>query len=103
MQNFIRIGETLDYKAPEDVKGGSIVVVGDIIGIPPADIAKDTVGTLYTEKVYALPKDNSVIEQGQRVYVDAGKITGTVNALSAGIAWESAAANAATVQVKINI
>lgn len=107
MQNFKRKGETINNWRNDtgaDVKGGRLVVVGDVVGVAASDITNGAPGVLAMEGVFELLKDNALIKQGQRVYVGAGGlVTATAGADPAGVAWADAAAASATVLVKINI
>lgn len=107
MQNFKRKGETINNwrnATGADVRGGQLVAVGDAVGVAATDITQGAPGVLAMEGVFELPKAAGVINQGQRVYLDASKeVTATVSSTTVGLAWEAAAAGARTALVKINV
>jgi predicted RecA/RadA family phage recombinase len=62
------------------VASGSVVVMGDMIGVAVADIAAGAEGVVEIDGVHVLPAvNNAAIAQGDQVYWDAsaGKITET--------------------------
>ncbi|MDL2306634.1 DUF2190 family protein [Desulfovibrio sp. OttesenSCG-928-C06] len=104
MQNKINDGKRIKYACPDAVKGGDIVVIGEMVGVASADYAANELGVYHPEGVFELAKDAAAIAVGKRVYLGVdGKITAEVGDLPAGIAWMDAAAGATTVEVKINV
>lgn len=106
MKNFIQDGNTINYTvAGTPVKGGELRMVGDVAAVAVTDGAVGETIAMHVTGVYELPKGAGAITQGAAVYADAGG-TGIVTTAEgnkfAGYAWEEAAAEAATVLVKIN-
>ena len=106
MKNFIQDGNTINYTvAGTPVKGGELRMVGDVAAVAVTDGAVGETIAMHVTGVYELPKGTGAITQGAAVYADAGG-TGIVATAEgnkfAGYAWEEAAAEAATVLVKIN-
>lgn len=92
------------------VASGDVVDLGGMIGVAAGDIADGAQGTLFTEEVWTLPKDDTIaITQGAQLYLTpAGLITtaaddgaGT-NYTPAGKAFAAAALADTTAAVKIN-
>jgi len=88
-----------------DVSEGDVVVIGLLVGVADADIAKAAEGTVTISGLATIPKDDSVaISQGDAVYWNA--TTGEANKTAednyyAGIAVEGALLAATTVKVKL--
>lgn len=124
---FRRQGENLDYVCTEDVVRGDVIVINDVIGIAATSATTGDLIAVYMEGVFALPKGEEELKQGQKVYYDktTKKITATAptdteaateslaegqesvalaadDKVLAGIVWEDAAASAGKVFVKIN-
>lgn len=71
---FIHDGSALDYTPAEDVAAGTIVIIGDLVGITKRDIKANTLGAMAVEGVFDVPKDPVeavAFTAGQKVYVDA--------------------------------
>lgn len=106
MQNMFRRGQTLTWRndSGKTVKGGQLVIVGDLVGVAAKDITEDAQGALAMEGVYRLPKDNAAIAVGLRVFVDDdGKITSAAGDHPAVAAWAPATDADSIVLVKINV
>lgn len=110
--NFVSDGVTIDYVASGAIDGGSVVVVGNQIGVAIDDIANTETGVLRMDGVFELPKVSAaVIGQGESVIYDvsAGEFddnaatpaTGDVS--GACIAVEAAGNGDTTVKVKLNV
>lgn len=103
-----RAGLFMDYKTTAAVTHNVPVVVGTVIGIPNVDFAASTethLVTLECEGVFEIAKTAAeAITQGAKVYITSdGDITATAESnTAAGVAWEAAAADDATIMVKIN-
>jgi len=102
----------IDYTPDTDaVVGGDVIVVGDIVGVAPVDIAVDKKGAIQIEGVYRFPKITGAIGVGVKVYWaasgnpvggDAGSGAATTTASGnklAGYAVAAAASGDATVDV----
>lgn len=113
MKNLVEQGETLNFTngSGDTITSGSVVVIGEQIGIAKNDVANGDVGVLCMEGVFTVPKVTAaVIGQGESVIWDSsvGKFddnlatpaTGDVS--GACTAWEAAGASATTIAVKIN-
>lgn len=111
--NFKQPGESLTYSnTGSAITAGSVVVVGEQIGIAAVDIAATTgTGTVYMEGVFTVPKvSGAVIAQGESVIWDssagafddnaATPATGDVS--NACTAWEAKGSGTTTIAVKIN-
>ncbi|MDL2226553.1 DUF2190 family protein [Deltaproteobacteria bacterium OttesenSCG-928-M10] len=106
MQNMNRKGQTLTWRndTGADVKGGQLLIIGDVVGVAARDITKDALGAVVMEGVFRLPKAAGAVTAGARVYVDdAGAITATAGDHPAGVAWAPAAAADTALLVKINV
>lgn len=101
---FRQDGNALDYTAKTAVAAGEIVVIGDRIGVAGGDIDAGATGAVVVEGVFTMPKKAATaIEAGKEVYFSAadGTVSTTSADTDAGYAVESAAADAATVRVKL--
>ena len=69
---FIQEGAAVDYTPGADVAAGTVVVIGDLVGITKRDIAAGVLGSIAVEGVFDLIKDSAVaITAGAKVYWDA--------------------------------
>ena len=69
---FIHDGAAVDFTPDEDVAAGTIVVVGDLVGVTKRDIASGVLGAIAVEGVFDVIKDSAVsISAGAKVYWDA--------------------------------
>ena len=84
---FRRQGENLDYVCTEDVVRGDIIVINDVIGIAATSTSTGDLIAVYMEGVFALPKGEEELKQGQKVYYDktTKKITATAPAAAAAL------------------
>lgn len=106
MQNFNRKGQALAWRnnTGGEVKGGELLIIGDIVGVAAKDITVDARGAVMVEGVFRLPKAAGAVNLGQRVYADgSGAVTAATGSNPAGVAWAEAVAGETTVLVKINI
>ena len=106
MKNFIQRGENLTIPAPANTLSGEVVIVGDIHGIASNNAAEGAPLDIVTEGVFALPKvaANSFAVGAKVYYASATKLatsTASGNTLI-GVAVAAAAADTATVAVKID-
>lgn len=104
--NFIEVGEAIKIKAKAAIKGGDVVLTGDLAGIAIADIAKDEIGALSVIGVWEVKaKSAEEIAQGDKLYWDASAKEATKTAGSnkyIGIAWSDSPNLTAVVTVKLN-
>jgi len=71
---YVFSGEMIDYTPAADVAAGSVVVIGNIIGITKLDIKAGTLGSLALVGVYEIVKatgDGTAVTKGQKIYWDA--------------------------------
>lgn len=113
MQKFVEEGATLNYAnaSGSTITAGSVVVVGNQIGVAVNDIANGASGPLAMEGVFKLPKvSGAVIAQGEDVAWDASAGAFDDNAMTpasgdvtmACTAWEAAGNGVTSLAVKIN-
>ena len=100
-------GKTMTFanETGADIFAGSVVVVGDIIGIALGNIANGDTGEIGICEQWKLSKEAALaIPQGKKVYYNAAaKTVNLTNTnMFAGIAMLPAAASDATVSVLIN-
>lgn len=103
---YIQQGLSLDYKnsGSAKIEAGDIVVFGSKLTVAATEIAVGAVGTLETTGVFEMPKKASeAITAGAKVYfsADDGITTTSTSNTEAGFAVAAAAAEDATVRVKI--
>jgi predicted RecA/RadA family phage recombinase len=97
-------GETIDHTNATDatIEANTIVAFGSHIGVAGTDIAVGETGTLHVSGVFELPKTASEeISAGTDVYFANDAITATSGDVKAGYAIADAAADDATVKVRL--
>lgn len=108
MLNSVRDGKMIDLIPTEDITGGTLLVLPNIVAVAATDIKAGELGAAQTEGVFRLPKDAGEIAQGAAVYVETSgdpvSATGDeeAGAIRAGVAWSAAAAGDAFAIIKIN-
>ena len=72
-KNHVQAGDVMTWTngTGSAVTSGSVVVVGDRIGVALVDIADGKSGEVATEEVYNLPKNTAAMAQGKKCYWDA--------------------------------
>jgi predicted RecA/RadA family phage recombinase len=114
MKNYVQSGAKLLYAnvSGETVASGSVVVVGNQIGVALADIPVGGAGAVSMDGVYELPKvPGAVIAQGEAVVYDVSEKAFDDNAMveaagdvsGACVAWAEGADGETTIAVKINV
>ena len=102
---FIHEGRAIDYTPTVDMTAGTVVVLGDRVGVCIVDIPANVLGALQVVGVFDFAKDNTVIPLYGKVYWDAtakkATVTATGNTLL-GIALNAAAATDTIVRVRLN-
>ena len=102
---FIHEGRAIDYTPTVDMSAGTVVVLGDRVGISIVDIPANVLGALQVVGVFDFAKDNTVIPLYGRVYWNAtakrATVTATGNTLL-GIALDAAAGTDSIVRVRLN-
>lgn len=107
--NYIQDGDVIQYKAGSNITAGSVVVMGNTLGVALVDIASGSTGSVRIDGVFSLPKvSGAVIAQGESLTWDvsagafddnaatpaSGDITG-----AAALAFAAAGNGTTTVQV----
>lgn len=104
MKNYIQNGDVLDAVLGADVASGGVVVVGELVGVATtAGKSGDTIAVNLCG-VFEVAKATGAINQGAKVYWDAGNSNATTTASGnkqIGHAWLAAQSGDATVQVKL--
>ena len=110
--SYVQEGCALDYTPLADVSAGTVVVVGDTVGVVNRDIKAGQLGARHLCGVFSGVKDSAAIGDGAKVYwkPDGNPLGGTAGsgcftatatgAKFAGYAAKAAAADAATVLVR---
>lgn len=105
--NFIENGDSLDVVLGATAASGSVVVLGDLVGVyKSGGVSGDNVAVAFNG-VYALPKatsGGSGIAVGTKVYWDPtpSQITATAGSLKvAGYVWKTAADADTTIAVRL--
>ena len=102
---FIHEGKAIDYTPTTDMPAGTVVVLGDRVGIAMVDIPANVLGAVQTVGVFDFEKDNTVIPLYSKVYWNAtakkATVTATGNTLL-GIALTATIAADALVRVRLN-
>lgn len=79
MINYVKHGDEMPYtNSGSGITSGSVVKIGDIIGVAQTDILQNSTGTVVIAGVFELAKTTSQAwTQGQRLYWDptASKFT----------------------------
>ena len=106
MNNYIQPGHSMDYEntaaGAAAIKSGGVVEFAGRIGVASADIGAGEVGAVAMVGVFALPKGNANVTQGQAVFWKNGAIvTAATDAAPAGYAFYAAPTADAFVSVKI--
>ncbi len=102
---FIHEGKAIDYVPATDVSAGTVVVIGDRVGVTFVDIPANVLGALQLVGVFDFAKDGTVIPLYGKVYWDAtakkATLTASGNTLI-GIALAEAVATDTEVRVRLN-
>lgn len=99
-------GEAIDYKNETGaaIPANTLLIVGSVLGVAGTDIPVGEVGSLHVEGVFEIPKKASTaVTAGAKItYTDAdGASPASGSNPVYGYAVEAAAAEAATVLVKL--
>lgn len=79
MATLVHNGAAIDYTPGAAVSAGDVVVLGDIVGVAPRDIAANALGSLQVAGVFEFPKASAtVIAVGAKVYWNAAGSVATV-------------------------
>jgi len=106
MKNFIQKGTSLEYpNAGGAIASGDAIDLGTSLVVATTDIASGDTGSVLTEGVVELPKNNTeAFAFGEKLYWNAGQLS-TTDAGSdtvAGFASEDALAAATVGRVKLS-
>lgn len=105
MRNHIADGRVLAVLATAAILGGSLVKVGDLVGVAATDIAAGESGSVAITSVYEVPKKAGIVApQGAKLYLEAasGAITTTeAGNTFAGHAYAAAAGADTVVQLRL--
>jgi len=72
---FIQNGDAIDYRPTVDIAAGSVVAVGDLVGIARQDIKAGELGSLALTGVFAIPKWAGAVPAGTKIYWDSEAAT----------------------------
>lgn len=103
---YYQRGEVIDYanSGAKDIPAGTIVAIGNRVGIAGTDIPVGAIGTLAVEGTYIMPKAASLaISAGDEVYFNTSNdnIDKTSSGVPAGYAVSDAGASDTEVFVKL--
>jgi predicted RecA/RadA family phage recombinase len=104
---FIQDGSAVDLTPEIDIAVGSIVIVGDLVGITKRDLKAGVLGSIAVEGIFDVPKDPSqavAFTAGQRVYVDTDgePLTTATGNKYLGKAVQAAAADSDSVRIRLS-
>lgn len=79
---YIQAGKNWDYVNPtnETIAAGTVIIIGNVAAVAAADIPPGETGAVATTGIWALPKDNSVIAAGDKVFYDSENDVATIPA-----------------------
>lgn len=111
MKNFVGYGVTIDWtNGGTAVTSGSVVIVGDLVGIAAVDIANGATGVIHIAGAYSVPCNSAdVITQGMKLDWDAsaGEFVDAIGSAASGdnengvIALDGAGNGVTSVLVKL--
>lgn len=70
---FKQTGDAMDYVPAADTPAGTVVVMGELVGVAKLDIKLGALGALALSGVFEFPKatgDNTGLDMGEPVYWD---------------------------------
>ena len=108
--NYVTDGDVIDYTAGANITSGSVVKIGQILGVALVDIANGATGSVAIEGVFTVPKvSGAVIAKGESLTWDASAAafddnaatpaTGDVTGAPA-VAFEAAGNGVTSLKVK---
>lgn len=99
-------GEALDYTNTGNtvIEAGTVLEIGDKIGIAGCDIEPGALGSVHVEGVFEFNKGSSALDLGANVKITASTAIAAAAGSDApnGYVAKAAAAGDSTVMVKIN-
>lgn len=76
-QNFHQDGNVIQYTAGADIAAGSVVKIGNILGVALVDIPNGGTGSVALRGVFSVPKvSGAVIAQGESLTWDVSASSG---------------------------
>lgn len=112
MKNYVQDGERITYTngGATTISGGTVVVIGNLLGVACGDITAGATGECATCGVYTVPKvSGAVIAQGESLTWDvsagafddnaATPATGDITG-AAAVAWEAKGSSTTTIKVR---
>jgi predicted RecA/RadA family phage recombinase len=102
---LIHEGKAIDYTPTADIRAGTVIVLGDRVGIAMVDLPANVLGALQLVGVFDFEKDNTVIPLYGKVYWNVGTKKATVTAtgnILLGIALAATIATDTLVRVRLN-
>ncbi len=101
---FIHDGKSIDFFPATDIPAGSVVVIGDLVGVAKLDIVAGHLGAIHVTGVYEIAKGETEIPLGSKLYWDDTAKQATLTAGTnkpLGISVRLALAESGTVRVRI--
>lgn len=75
MKNYLKSGQNLTFVADADYASGSVVVVGDIVGVNAYDVLTGEEGEIAITGVFTLPKQGALaVVMGEKAYWDGAEV-----------------------------
>jgi predicted RecA/RadA family phage recombinase len=105
---YLHDGQAIDIIPATDIPLGAVVVLGALIGVATRAIPAGALGSLCLEGVFQIPRATGApIEQGTRLYWDAGAQQATVDAGGGvtpylGVAIQMVGVTEPTIRVRLN-
>jgi len=105
---FIQNGDNIDYTPTVDVPSGTVVVLGELVGVTRRPIAANTLGSLAVSGVFDFPKATAVgsaIGVGVNIYWNVATLQATTTASGnklIGKTIQAAADTDVTVRVRLS-
>jgi predicted RecA/RadA family phage recombinase len=104
--DFVQQGAAVDYTPVADTPAGTVVVIGELVGITKHDIKANTLGSISVEGVFDVVKASAVvISSGAKVYWDAANslaVTTATGNKQIGKSVADAGAGATYVRVRLS-
>ncbi|MBS1775329.1 MAG: DUF2190 family protein [Bacteroidetes bacterium] len=105
MTNFVQSSLIIHTILANTVKGGDLVVIGELAGVAVSDGDGVNLRAVHLQGVYRLPKGSSTFTQGAKVYWDATNSVTTSTASGnklIGYAFNEVASADTEVEVALN-
>ncbi len=101
---FIHDGKSIDFFPEADVAAGTVIALGDLVGVTKLDIQAGRLGALAVVGVFDVAKSDAAITLGSKVYWDntaKQAVTTATGNKQLGIAIQAAEATDGTVRVRL--